>query len=126
VERAREKAAARGLAAEFHVFDALELGRLRRNFETVLDCGLFHTFSDADRPRYARSLAEVTAPGSDVLILCFSDEEPPGWGPRRVAGWEIRDAFRPDFAVMTLRATRFASAQGDDGARAWFARLTRI
>ncbi|HET9561021.1 MAG TPA: class I SAM-dependent methyltransferase, partial [Propionibacteriaceae bacterium] len=41
---AREKADARGIDAEFVVADALQLGRLGRLFETVLDCGLFHTF----------------------------------------------------------------------------------
>jgi hypothetical protein len=43
-----------------------------------------------------------------------------------VAEWEIRDAFRPIFAVMSVRPARFANALGEDGARAWFARLTRI
>jgi 2-polyprenyl-3-methyl-5-hydroxy-6-metoxy-1,4-benzoquinol methylase len=47
---AREKAAARGLAADFVVADALHLDRLGQMFETVLDCGLFHTF-DSDELR---------------------------------------------------------------------------
>src|ERR1700709_1372828 len=41
---AREKADDRGIDVEFAVADALQLERLGRMFETVLDCGLFHTF----------------------------------------------------------------------------------
>src|SRR5689334_17815443 len=40
---AREKADGRGLDVEFAVADAFHLERLGRRFETVLDCGMFHT-----------------------------------------------------------------------------------
>lgn len=126
VARAREKAAARGLAsAQFHVWDALQLRRLRKRFDTVVDSGLFHVFPDGERRLYAQSLAEVTAPGSDVLLLCWSDAEPPGPGPRRVAEYEIRDAFRSIFAVMEVTPALFEKADGVP-AQAWLARLTRI
>jgi SAM-dependent methyltransferase len=48
---AREKAAERGVAAEFAWADALRLDRLERRFDTVLDCGLFHSFDGDERPR---------------------------------------------------------------------------
>ena len=51
VDAARAKAAARGLAAEFRVHDALALGDLGRRFGTVVDSGLFHTFDDEERRR---------------------------------------------------------------------------
>jgi 2-polyprenyl-3-methyl-5-hydroxy-6-metoxy-1,4-benzoquinol methylase len=54
---ARGKAADRGIDVEFAEADALQLGRLRRLFETVLDCGLFHTFDGEERPEYVASLA---------------------------------------------------------------------
>ena len=41
---ARQKAATRGAEAVFALADAFELGRLGRRFDSVLDCGLFHTF----------------------------------------------------------------------------------
>ncbi len=126
IARAREKAAARALAAEFHVWDALQLGRLRKRFETVIDCGLFHVLTDEERRPYAAALAEVTAPGSDVFLLCFSDAEPPGPGPRRVADWELRDAFRSIFVVRDLSAVRLENRLSPEGARGWLARLTRI
>ena len=59
VAMAREKAAERALDAEFVVADALHLDRLDRTFDTVLDCGLFHTFDGAERLAYVASLASV-------------------------------------------------------------------
>ena len=59
IELARRKAAERQLPVQFHVWDALELQRLRQRFETVIDVGLFHVFDDQERRRYAESLAEV-------------------------------------------------------------------
>lgn len=126
IARAREKAAARGLAVPFLVADALDLGSLRRRFETVLDCGLFHAFDPAQRRPYAQSLCEVLSPGGTLHLLCFSDEEPPGPGPRRVAQHEIGDAFRSIFAVTRIRPARFESRIHPGGARAWLATLVRI
>ena len=57
---ARAKGEHRGIEAEFVAADAFQLARLRRRFETVLDCGLFHTFDGDERPRYATSVASVT------------------------------------------------------------------
>ena len=74
---ARKKAADRGIEVEFAVADALQLERLGRRFETVLDCGLFHTFDDDDeRTRYATSLASVTEHDGTLYVLCFSDDGP--------------------------------------------------
>lgn len=125
ITRARQKVAERGLAGvQFHVWDALQLHRLRKSFDTVIDSGLFHVFADDQRRAYAQSLAEVTASGSDLFILCWSDQEPPGPGPRRVQEHEIRDAFRSIFAVMDVVPARFEK-QGAP-AQAWLARLTKI
>ncbi len=126
IERARAKAAARGLAVPFLVADALDLAKLRRRFETALDCGLFHTFAPEDRRAYAHSLCEVLSPGGTLHLLCFSDEEPPGPGPRRIAQHEIGDAFRSIFAITRIRPARFESLMHPGGAKAWLATLVRI
>src|SRR4051794_18079217 len=55
---ARKKAAGRGIEADFVVADALHL-RLDRVFETVVDCGLFHTFDSDERRAYVASLASA-------------------------------------------------------------------
>ena len=78
-----------------------------RIFDMAIDCGLFHTFADEDRPRYVSGLSTVIRPCGRVHILCFSDQEPPGQGPRRVTQQEIRDAFRDGWQVVKIRDTRF-------------------
>lgn len=126
IERARAKARERGLAVPFLVADALDLGKLRRRFETVLDCGLLHVFGPEDRRAYAHSLCEVLSPGGTLHLLCFSDEEPPGPGPYRIAESDIRDAFRSIFALTRIRPGRFESRLHAGGAKAWVATLVRI
>jgi len=57
IERAKRKAAERGLAASFFVLDALALKQLPEDFDTVIDSGLFHVFNADDRRRYVEGLA---------------------------------------------------------------------
>jgi len=126
IDAARRKGAERGIEATFLVGDALELRRLRRRFETVIDCGLFHVFTDEERQRYVESLGEVLASGGVIHVLCFSDAEPPGFGPRRVSEEELRGAFRGGFALTAIREARFASRIHEGGARAWLASFTKV
>jgi len=125
IEKARAKAADRGLVVTFVVGDALALARLGQTFDSVLDCGLFHTFDDDDRIRYVESLASVVEPGAALSLLCFSDLEPWGGGPRRVTQAEIRASFEPGWRVVAIEPERFATLLHEDGARAWLARLER-
>jgi cyclopropane fatty-acyl-phospholipid synthase-like methyltransferase len=86
VASGQAKAESRGLPVTFLVADALDLGRLGQSFESVLDCGLFHTFDDAERVRYVAGLASVVASGGTLHLLCFNDTTPgDGGGPRRVS-----------------------------------------
>ena len=85
---AREKADDREIPAQFATADAFGLERLGRRFETVLDCGLFHTFDRDERPAYVASLAAVTEHGGTLYVLCFSDQGPDTGSdrqPRRAA-----------------------------------------
>ncbi len=75
IEKAKEKAAERGLHVNFLVWSALDLSSLDRTFDTATDSGLFHTLSDADRPVFVENLAAVLAPGGKYFMLCFSDIE---------------------------------------------------
>src|SRR5438552_5614848 len=52
IDKARRKAESRRQKARFVVGDALKLEKLRMNFDSVIDCGLFHTFSDEMRPAF--------------------------------------------------------------------------
>jgi SAM-dependent methyltransferase len=123
IEKARGKAAERGLTARFEVADALHLERLGESFDTVIDSGLFHVFDDADRARYVTSLAAVIEPGGSYYMMCFSDSQPGVWGPRRVRREDILLAFRGGWEVESLTPDTLTvnPIQGAVSASAWLA-----
>jgi ubiquinone/menaquinone biosynthesis C-methylase UbiE len=125
---ARAKAESRGLEVEFAVADAFELERLGRRFETVLDCGLFHTFDGDERPGYVTSLASVTERDGTVYVLCFSDAGP-DTGPHPVSREELQAAFSADrgWHVAAIEPERVQTRFHDThGAPAWLATIKRI
>ncbi len=124
---AARKAQQRGLSAAFLVHDALELEGLGRRFRTVVDSGLFHTFDDAERLRFALSLASVLEPGGRYFMLCFSERERREGGPRRVTRDEIRTVFRtPAYRVLWIRATGMATRLDGRPRKAWLAAVERL
>jgi SAM-dependent methyltransferase len=124
---ARQKAADRGIDIEFAAADAVQLQRLGRTFNTVLDCGLFHTFDRDERPRYVESVAAVTEHHGTLYVLCFSDEGP-DTGPHPVSREELRAAFDAtnSWSVLDIKRDRVQTRFHDDGAPAWLATIKRI
>jgi SAM-dependent methyltransferase len=123
---ARAKAGARGIEVEFAAADAFQLERLGRTFETVLDCGLFHSFDRDERPGYVASLASVTEHGGTLHVLCFSDDGPE-IGPHPVSQEELTAAFNPSsgWNIAAIEPDRGQTRYQDDGAPAWLATLKR-
>jgi SAM-dependent methyltransferase len=124
---ARAKAGDRGLKVEFAAADGLQLERLGRRFDTVLDVGLFHTFDGDERPIYVASLASVTENDGILYVLCFSDEGPET-GPHPISQKELRAAFNPSngWNVVAIEADRVQTRYHDNGAPAWLATIKRI
>lgn len=125
IRKAESKARGRGITVKFLTFDALELGGLGRTFDTVIDSGLFHVFSDPDRERYVSSLASVTAAGAKLVLLCFSDLQPGDSGPRRVSKSEVRRAFDRGWRVQDIRTAVLETNQGGDAVKAWLGEIIR-
>ena len=127
IGQARAKAAERDVPAQFEVANALYLAELGRAFDTIIDCGVFHTFDDADRAKYVISLAGVLRPGGHCYLMCFSDRQPGTFGPRRVRQDELRAAFADGWVVETIAAATFDVTRGFDGTtvQAWLADLRR-
>jgi SAM-dependent methyltransferase len=128
IELARAKAAERGSAARFETGDVLRLGDLGLTFDTVLDSGVFHVFSDEDRVRYVASLASALRPGGRCYLICFSDRQPGDAGPRRVSQDELRAAFGGGWAIASIEAESFSLNQeqfGIPAAQAWLAVIER-
>jgi SAM-dependent methyltransferase len=124
---ARAKAAERGLSATFALADALQLERLGRTFETVLDCGLLHTFDRDERARYASSLAAVTAPGATLYVLCFRDVRADA-GPHPIREEELRAAFTQSagWNAADIRPERLQTRLRAAAAPAWLAAMRRV
>jgi len=128
IELAWAKAAERGSAARFETGDVLRLGDLGLTFDTVLDSGVFHVFSDEDRVRYVASLAAALRPGGHCYLMCFSDRQPGDAGPRRVSQDELRAAFGDRWAVTSIEAETFEvnrSVFDFTSAQAWLAVIER-
>jgi SAM-dependent methyltransferase len=132
IRRAERKAKERGLSATFLLKDAVSLRDWTERFDNVIDCGLFHVFSDDHRRRYVEGLATVLKSGGRLFLLCFSDAEPGTQGPRRVSRKELDDAFAKGWAVESVEPSRF-DVRPDmkdlgfsaGGPKAWFAVLRR-
>jgi SAM-dependent methyltransferase len=125
IRLARAKASERGISARFEVGDARNLASLGEQFDAALDCGLFHVFDDADRAPFVASLASVLRPGGQYFMLCFSDNEPSGWGPRRITQGEIREAFADGWRVDAIEPTELNVTIRTEPVRSWFATIAR-
>jgi SAM-dependent methyltransferase len=125
IELAKRKARERNLEARFLVWDALDLASLGEEFDTTLDCGLFHVFDDDDRRRYVESLRSAIPSGGRFFMLCFSEKQPGDWGPRRVTEREIRDGFAEGWTIDAIEPSRLQVTIDPEGAQAWRASITR-
>ncbi|MGH1564298.1 class I SAM-dependent methyltransferase [Mumia sp. DW29H23] len=123
---ARGKADDRGLDVELTVADALRLERLGRTFASVLDCGLFHTFDEQERPEYVASLATATRHGGTAYVLCLSDVGS-DLGPHPVSRGALTATFDEStgWAVVSVEEERIETRFHDHGAPAWLATVRR-
>ena len=125
IERAEAKARDRGIGVEFLVWDALRLAELGRTFDTAIDVGLFHSFQDEERPVYAKNLHAVLEPGGRYVMLCWSERNEWGYGPRRVTKEEIRETFADAWTVDSIEDAAFETNEPGWSIHAWLARITR-
>ncbi len=126
IAKAREKASERGIAATFVVGDAMELTSLGRWFQTVIDSGVFHVFETTEEvARYVASVHAVLEPEGVLHLMCFSDQEPGTWGPRRVSRDELRSAFAVGWVIESIEPAEFTVNRPMEAAKAWLVRCRR-
>jgi 2-polyprenyl-3-methyl-5-hydroxy-6-metoxy-1,4-benzoquinol methylase len=125
IQKAKEKAAERGLKVHFLVMNVLDLPSLNRKFDTATDSGLFHTLSDENRRVFVNNLAAILSPAGKYFMLCFSDLEPGGYGPRRITEREIRESFRDGWSINYIRPAIFESRTRAEGSRAWLSSISK-
>lgn len=127
IMKAKKKAEQRHVKANFLGWNALDLQRLGRRFDSVIDCGLFHVFSDQERSLFANNLYSALKDGGTYHMLCFSDKEPKDWGgPRRVSQKEIEETFNDGWRINYIREARFETNFSDVKGMAWLSSITKL
>jgi cyclopropane fatty-acyl-phospholipid synthase-like methyltransferase len=130
IQKARKKATDQHLEhATFQLADALNLASTlgKASFDNVIDCGLFHAFTDPQRVQFVEGLHFVLKPGGKYFMLCFSNFEPPIWGgPRRVGQKEIEASFSRGWKINYIQEARFETNFHTDGGRAWLSSVSRL
>jgi ubiquinone/menaquinone biosynthesis C-methylase UbiE len=104
ISDAKAKAAERHVNVNFVVGDVLKMDQLFKEseFDVIIDSFLFHTFTDEERPIFARQVYKVLKPGGKYFMLCFSDKDPAGSGPRRISKAEIEHTFMKIFEIIYI------------------------
>jgi SAM-dependent methyltransferase len=132
IQRAKQKAAGRGVEATYLVKDALTLTDWSERFDNVIDSGHFHVFSDGDRRRHVEGLATVLKPSGRLFLMCLSDLELGTLGPRRVSKKELHAAFAEGWSIESIEPTRAEVrpdlkdlAFSEGGPEAWFVVVQR-
>ncbi len=91
----------------------------------MIDSGLLHSLSDADRERLVASYYTVLQPGGSVYLLAFNEYATLP-GPRRLTQVDIRGAFARGWNVETVSPSQFEVIDGMTGADAWLTTIRRL
>jgi cyclopropane fatty-acyl-phospholipid synthase-like methyltransferase len=122
IERARRRLGDHPeVTASFEIADVLDAPALGRTFDTAIDIGLFHTLGDGDHPRYLRSLHAILRPGGRLVMLCWSDRNAWGFGPRRISRDELSAAFTEGWELRSIEAEGLESRLPQTPIHAWLA-----
>jgi SAM-dependent methyltransferase len=125
IDKAKTKAAERGITATFVVADAFDLRALGRTFDTVIDSGLFHVFAPELRPRFVASLGDAMLPEATYLMLGYSDLDP-GSGPPGFSPDDIHQVFADGWRINYVRDARFEIIDvAGHKTKAWLASISR-
>lgn len=109
IQQAQEKARWRQVRAAFLVWDALELPALGSRgfeFDTVVDCAMFHVLGDEQRDQFVDGLATVLDSGGSYLVLGDARRAPGdlyGVSPREIRSrFPREDGWRVEFVAETV------------------------
>jgi len=114
ISDAKAKASERHVNVNFVVGDVLRMDQLFKEseFDVIIDSFLFHTFTDEERPIFAKQVYRVLKPGGKYFMLCFSDKDLAGSGPRRISKAEIEHTFTPLFKIIYIADSSLVATTG--------------
>lgn len=109
LEQAKAKSAQRNIPnINWVVGNALELTSSEWRFDSIIDCGLYHSFDPTPRVTYVAGLKQVARNGALLVLLCFSDREPVGQGPNRISEETLQEDFANGWEIEAIAPVRFA------------------
>jgi SAM-dependent methyltransferase len=126
IAKALLKASRMNLKVKFIIFDSLQLKYLGMEFDTIIDCGLFHHFKDETRPMLVQSLKQVLRPGGYYHLLCFSEGDYGGSRLKRVTKGEIYYYFSDGWEIESISKKKFETNYGKGWNWAWFASILKL
>jgi SAM-dependent methyltransferase len=117
-------------AARFAIADARALGEAGfgpggQVFDTVLDVGCFHTLQPHDRPLFAASVGAALRPGGHLVLICWSDRNPFGFGPNRISQADIRATFADGWTIESIESAQLDTLMAQGTVLAWLAVIRR-
>lgn len=86
--------------------DAASLPFKDKAFGFVFDRGCFHHIPVTQRPQYAEEAHRVLKAGGNLLLICFSDKNPPRentFSKKAIAGY-----FSPRFKIIRIKSSVFS------------------
>ena len=100
---ARERARVASISIDFTNGDVtrLEKSGVKGPFDFLLDSGCFHSMSDEERDRYGQSLAAVSAPGAEFLIMAFGRKTGRTMGPRGANTSDVEASLAAHFELIS-------------------------
>jgi 2-polyprenyl-3-methyl-5-hydroxy-6-metoxy-1,4-benzoquinol methylase len=126
IDRARERAAAAGVAVCWRVADVLDPPNLGEPYGFFFDRGCYHVVRRDDVHSFLRTLDRITEPGTLGLVLTGNAREPRDPGPPVVDEETLRQELGQLFQIVWLREFRFDSAPGSgESFLAWSCLLRR-
>ena len=72
-----------------------------------------------DNIQSSRTFRIGSKAGGRYFMLCFSDKESEGYGPRRVSKAEIEHTFMPFFKIIYIKDASFDSMAGSGSRKAY-------
>ena len=91
--------------SDFIVDDILNSEINDKSFDYVFDRGCFHVLPIEMRLVYIREIKRILDDNGILFLKCFSTKEPRQEGPYKFSEDEIRQLFRNDFVIISVKDT---------------------
>ena len=126
IDIAGQKAKAKNASVELICGDLFKHDFGGAEFDTILDSGVFHAFSDNARKKYLKVLRNLAKPSGQLHLIAWSELEPGQDGPRRLSRDEIKKVFEREWTDINIVKSIYETNSHTDGAAAWLASMTKM